>query len=199
MTVTREKLTASQEEAAAAAEEMGYPVVLKASGSEILHKTERNLVVVDVRNKEELARAFDSIMENLGGESGDGVLVQQMVKGQRELAIGLVRDPQFGPCIMFGLGGIFTEVLKDTAFRMAPITEREAMEMMDDIKAKDILGAVRGLKPVNRDLLAKSLVGLSNIGMSCSSVLEIDVNPLKIDPDGNPIAVDALVVLSDSI
>lgn len=177
---------------------IGYPVVLKASGSGILHKTEKNLVAVDIRNEEELRTAFDEIRNNLGDEPGEGILVQQMVRGERELVIGLVRDPQFGPCVMFGLGGIFTEVLKDTSFRMAPIGEREALEMLDDIKASEILGPVRGLKPVNRDLLAKSLVGLSDIGMSCDGVEEIDVNPLKIDPEGNPVAVDALVILADS-
>ncbi|MBN2168654.1 MAG: acetate--CoA ligase family protein, partial [Actinobacteria bacterium] len=155
VTVTREKITKSKEEAVSAAVEIGYPVVLKASGSGILHKTEKNLVVVDLRNDEEVKTAFDTIQNNLGNEPGNSILVQQMVRGERELVIGLVRDPQFGPCVMFGLGGIFTEVLKDTSFRMAPITEREAMEMMDDIRASEILGPVRGLKPVNKDLLAK--------------------------------------------
>lgn len=196
--VTREKTAASKEEAVSAASEIGYPLVIKASGSGILHKTEKNLVAVDIRSEEELLRACDSIIENLEGEESEGFLVQQMVRGEREFVIGMVRDPQFGPCVMFGLGGIFTEALKDISFRMAPITEEDAMEMMEEIQAKAILGPVRGLKPVRKDLLARSLVGLGSIGMSIDAVKEIDVNPLKIDAEGKPVAVDALVILSDS-
>lgn len=196
--VTKEEVVTSKEEAVSVAGEIGYPLVMKASGSEILHKTERNLVVVDIRSEDELLKAYDLITENLKGDKCDGYLVQQMIRGEREFVIGLVRDPQFGPCVMFGLGGIFTEALKDISFRMAPINEKDAMEMLDEIKAKAILGPVRGLKPVRKDILAKSLVGLGAIGMSIDDVKEIDVNPLKIDPDGMPVAVDALVILSDS-
>lgn len=196
--VTKEKIVSSKEEAVSAAGEIGYPLVIKASGSKILHKTERNLVAVDIRNENELLEAYDLITENLKGDTCEEFLVQQMVRGEREFVIGLVRDPQFGPCVMFGLGGIFTEVLKDISFRMAPVTERDALEMLDEIKANAILGPVRGLKPVRKDLLAKSLVGLGAVGMSIEEVKEIDVNPLKIDPNGTPVAVDALVILSDS-
>lgn len=196
--VTREKIVASKEEVVSIASEIGYPLVLKASGPGILHKTERKLVVVDIRSEDELLRACDLISENLKGEKSDGFLVQQMVRGEREFVIGMVRDPQFGPCVMFGLGGIFTEALKDISFRMAPITEADALEMTEEIKAKAILGPVRGLKPVKKDILAKSLVGLGSIGMSIDAVKEIDVNPLKIDPEGTPVAVDALVILTDS-
>lgn len=196
--ITREKLVTSKEEAAGAGSEIGYPLVMKASGSGILHKTEKNLVMVDIRNENELVEAYDRINKNLQGEKSDGLLVQQMIRGEREFVIGLVRDPQFGPCVMFGLGGIFTEALKDISFRMAPITEKDALEMLDEIKAKAILGPVRGLKPVKKDLLARSLVGLGTIGMSIDAVKEIDVNPLKIDDEGTPVAVDALVILADS-
>ncbi len=193
--VAPERLAGTADEAAAAASEIGYPVVLKACGPEIAHKTERELVVVGIRGKEELRFAFDKILTNLGDTPREGVLVQPMIQGERELVIGLIRDPQFGPCVMFGLGGIFTEILKDTSFRVAPITEDEALQMMDDIRARDILGPVRRMAPADKPKLAKALVGLGNIGMEQDNVAEIDVNPLIIASDGDPVAVDALVVL----
>ena len=193
--VVPERLAQSADEAVEAASEIGYPVVLKACGPEISHKTERELVVVGIRGEEELRFAFDKINGNLGDTPSEGVLVQQMVSGERELVIGLIRDPQFGPCVMFGLGGIFTEILKDTSFRVAPITEEEALQMMEDIRAKDILGPVRRMAPADKRTLAKALVGLGTIGMEQDDVAEIDVNPLIITGDGAPIAVDALVVL----
>ena len=191
-----ETLVGSSADAVAAASEIGYPVVLKACGPEISHKTERQLVVVGIKTDAEVGEAFDQIMKNLGDTPSEGVLVQKMVPGERELVIGLVRDPQFGPCVMFGLGGIFTEILKDTSFRVAPITEDDAMQMMEDIKARAILGPVRGMKPADRAKLAKALIGLGRIGLEQEAVGEIDVNPLIITADGEPVAVDALVVLT---
>ena len=193
--ITVERLAKTADDATAAAAEIGYPVVLKACGPEITHKTERELVVLGVRNSEELRFAFDKINTNLGDTPSEGVLVQQMISGERELVIGLIRDPQFGPCVMFGLGGIFTEILKDTSFRVAPITEEDALQMMDDIRAKDILGPVRRMAPADKPQLAKALVGLGQIGIEQDDVAEIDVNPLIIAQDGSPVAVDALVVL----
>jgi acetate---CoA ligase (ADP-forming) subunit beta len=194
--VTREKLVLGDEEAVKAAEEMGFPVVLKACGPDISHKTERNLVQVGLDGPDEVRRAYQQIVENLGGDQYDGVLVQEMIKGERELVVGLVRDPQFGPCVMFGLGGIFTEVLKDTSFRVAPIEKYDALQMMDEIKAKAILGSFRGKEPVDRDLLAEILIAVGNIGMDYEDVKEIDINPLIID-GSRPVAVDALVVLGN--
>jgi acetyl-CoA synthetase (ADP-forming) len=193
--VTKETLTSTADEAVKAAVELGYPVVLKACGSEITHKTERNLVAVGVKSDDEAREAFDQITANLAGEPSEGILVQGMVKGERELVIGLIRDPQFGPCVMFGLGGIFTEILKDTAFRVAPLTEADATQMMEDIRAKDILGPVRGMAPADRGKLVKALVGLGKLGLEQDAVAEVDVNPLIIGSDGEPVAVDALVIL----
>jgi acetyl-CoA synthetase (ADP-forming) len=196
VTISTEKLASTADEAAAAANELGYPIVLKACGPEVSHKTERELVEIDLKSEDEIRKAFEKIRANLGSDPSEGVIVQKMVPSERELAIGLIRDPQFGPCVMFGLGGIFTEILKDTSFRVAPITEEDALQMMDDIRAKDILGPVRGKPPVDRKLLAKALVGLGRIGIEQENVAEIDVNPLIVGPDGASIAVDALVVLS---
>ena len=107
----------------------------------------------------------------------------------------MTRDPQFGPCVMFGLGGIFTEILKDVSFRVAPLTRRDAMDLMDDFKGKKILDAVRGMEAVDREVLADILIAVGQIGMEHDEIQEIDANPLKI-LNGKPVAVDALVVLN---
>lgn len=194
--VTRDTLVKTVEDASRAASELGFPVVLKACGPDISHKTERDLVAVGIRDEEELREAFDRIIVNLGDDPYEGIIVYSLVAGERELVIGLIRDPQFGPCVMFGLGGIFTEILKDTSFRVAPITEADALQMMDDIRARDILGPVRGKAPADKKKLARALVGLGRLGLEQEDVAEIDVNPLIIQPDGTPVAVDALVVLA---
>ena len=107
----------------------------------------------------------------------------------------MTRDPLFGPCVMFGLGGVLTEVLKDTAFRLAPLTRWDALEMVGEIRGVKVLEPFRGEAAVDREVLARVLVGLGEIAVKHQEVLEIDVNPLKVRPDGQPVAVDALIVL----
>ncbi len=191
--VTKEIVAKDVNELNQAMEKIGFPLVLKGSSSEIAHKTEKGLIKIDIRTVEEATAAFEEITTKMGDDKG-GVLVQEMIKGQRELVIGLTRDPQFGPCVMFGLGGIFTEILKDVAFRVAPLTRKDAMDIMDDIKSRKILDAVRGMEAVDRDVLADILIAVGQIGMDHDEVQEIDINPLKIR-DGKPLAVDALIVL----
>ena len=142
-----------------AAHEIGYPIVLKGCSSEIAHKTEKGLIHVDIRNDDEAAEAFQAIMAGMDGEE-NAVLVQEMVKAQRELVIGMTRDPQFGPCVMFGLGGIFTEILKDISFRIAPLETRDALEMMQDIKAHKILESIRGMEAADLTMLSEILISL---------------------------------------
>jgi len=190
--VTQEKLAKSADEAVTFAKEMGYPVVLKGCSATLTHKTEKGVIKVGLKSEAEVREAFKAIYSI---EPMDGVLVQEMVKGARELVVGLVRDAQFGPCVMFGLGGIYTEVLKDVSFRVAPIEERDAIEMMEEIRASKILGAFRGMPPVDMKMMAKALVAMGRIGLENEKVNEIDVNPLIINSDGKPVAVDALVVL----
>ena len=191
--VTREELVDNVEDLFKAAAKIGYPVVIKGCSADISHKTEKGLIRVDVRNDEEVSSAFKEITAAMDG-ADTSVLVQQMVKGQRELVVGLTRDPQFGPCVMFGLGGVFTEVLKDTAFRVAPLEKRDALEMMQEIKAHEILEAVRGMAPADKDMLAEILITVGQIGIENEVIKEIDINPVIIS-DGKPVAVDALVVL----
>ncbi|WP_028320303.1 acetate--CoA ligase family protein [Desulfatiglans anilini] len=193
--VTREVEVLRPEDLAGALDEVGFPMVLKACGARFTHKTERGLVRVDLRTREEALRAFEAIWPEAEQAAGS-VLVQEMVGGRRELVAGLTRDPQFGPCVMFGLGGIFTEILRDVVFRVAPVTERDAQDMFSEIKGRRILDAVRGMPPADRDHLARILIALGRIGLEHPRVKEIDVNPLILDAE-RPVAVDALVVLGD--
>jgi acetyl-CoA synthetase (ADP-forming) len=125
----------------------------------------------------------------------DGALVSVMVAGRRELVAGLVRDPQFGPCVMAGLGGVLTEAFADVGFRMAPVDRLEAMDLIDGLACRRMLDPVRGLAAADTDALADVLVALSRVGLDHDQVAEIDVNPLIVKPDGGVVAVDALVLL----
>jgi succinyl-CoA synthetase beta subunit len=193
--VTREFLARDKKQAVEYAKKLGYPVVLKGCSPALTHKTERQLVALKLRDEKEIAEAFEGITKR-AGEPMDGILVQEMVGGSRELVVGLTRDEQFGPCAMLGLGGIFVEVLKQVTFRIAPLEERDALEMMDELPGKKILDAFRGEPPVDRKALAKILINIGNIGLENDAVKEIDVNPLIIAGD-KPVAVDALVVLGE--
>ncbi len=190
--VTTEKLAGSADEAVGFANELGYPVVLKGCGADLTHKTEKGVIRVGLKTDDEVREAFEAINSV---EQMDGVLVQEMVKGARELVVGLIRDAQFGPCVMFGLGGIYTEVLKDVSFRVAPLEERDAVEMMGEIKASKMLDEFRGMAAVDQDVMIKTLIAMGRIGLENDAVAEIDVNPLIINAEGKPVAVDALVVL----
>ena len=191
--VTKEQVAKTADEAVAMASEIGYPVVLKGSGEELSHKTELNLIALDLADEKSVREAFQELTSNPKADVKE-VLIQQMVEGDREFVVGLTRDPQFGPCVMFGLGGIFTEILEDVAFRVAPLTRWDAMDMMNDIRGKKILDAFRGKPAVDREALADILLAVGQIGTDHDQVNEIDINPLKLI-NGKPIAVDALVVL----
>ncbi len=191
--VTREIIIQNDNDVISAAHEIGYPVVMKGCSPEITHKTEKDLIRTDIRDDKEALDTFNDIMAGMNGSHG-AILIQEMIKGKRELVIGLIRDPQFGPCVMFGLGGIFTEILKDVSFRLAPLEKRDALEMMDEIKAHKMLDAVRGMEPVDRELLSKMLINVGKIGVENDAIKEIDINPVIIS-GSRPVAVDALVVL----
>ncbi len=194
ITITDELLATTKDEARAAANKIGYPVVMKGCSDKLTHKTEMGMVRLGINNDDELLKNYDEI--SAVDMELDGVLIQEMVNGSREFVIGLHRDPQFGPCVMFGLGGIFTEVLKDATFRIAPLTEEDAHEMVDEIKAKALLGNFRGNVAVDKEKLIKALIGVGEIGIKFQSVAEIDINPLIIS-EGTPVAVDGLVVLNN--
>ncbi len=193
--VTNEITVDSMEDLAEAVEKITYPLVLKGCSSEITHKTEKDLIRIDIRDEKEAADSFREIVANMNG-GAKTVLVQEMIKGKRELVVGMNRDPQFGPCIMFGLGGIFTEILKDVSFRIAPIEKKDALEMMKEIKGHKILDAVRGMSAVDLKILTEILINVGQIGLDNKEISQIDINPLIIS-GGKPVAVDALIVLED--
>lgn len=185
-------LTKTREEAIREAEQMGYPVAMKGCSAELSHKTEAGMVALNVNSAQDVAQVFDALTAK--AKNLDGVLVEKMVRGSRELVIGLSQDSSFGPCVMFGLGGIFTEALKDVTFRVAPLTKQDALEMIDEIKTKKLLGEFRGSPAVDRNALAKALVGIGDLAIKYDAIAEIDINPLIVCGD-KPVAVDALVVL----
>jgi acetyl-CoA synthetase (ADP-forming) len=185
-------LAKTKDEAIEEAEKIGYPVVMKGCSPELAHKTEAGMVALNICSSEEVAQVFDELTGKI--KNLDGVLIEKMVRGNREFVIGLSHDPQFGPCVMFGLGGIFTEALRDVTFRVAPLSMEDALEMINEIKTKKLLGKFRGSPAVDRSALAKALVGVGDLGIKYDSIAEIDINPLIICGD-KPVAVDALVVL----
>ncbi|MDN5358820.1 MAG: acetate---CoA ligase (ADP-forming) subunit beta [Candidatus Diapherotrites archaeon] len=166
-----------------------YPVVLKAVSGEIVHKSDAGAVVLNVRNDDELLHHFYQLQSRFGPT----VMVQKQLKGV-ELFVGGKRDPQFGPVVLFGLGGIFVEVYRDVVARAAPITEEDAFEMMDELRGAPILRGARGVR-VDRDALARVLVQFSRFMAESENVEEVDLNPVIATADG-VFAVDARVVLS---
>jgi len=192
--VTRERLVNTAQDARAAAERIGYPVVLKGCAYDLMHKTEAGLVMVGLTSGKEVAAAFKTLKSNAGPDFSGGFLVQEMVKGDRELMIGMMRDDQFGPTVMFGLGGIFTEVLEDVAFRLAPLKQSDARQMMSEIRATKILASVRGMPRVDRAALARAIVAVGNAAADNPDIAEIDINPLIVS-GSRPVAVDGLVII----
>ncbi|MHB8771228.1 MAG: acetate--CoA ligase family protein [Syntrophales bacterium] len=190
--VSREQYVADAAAAVEAAAGIGYPVVLKAAGERIQHKTELGAVALNLKSEGEIRQEARRLLAIAGCE---GLIVQEMVPGERELVCGLTRDVRFGPCVMFGLGGIFTELLDDAVFRIAPLGTADALGMMEEIRSAKILRAFRGQPPADRVALARIIVALGEIGCRCDGVREIDINPIKIRLDGTPVAVDALVAI----
>jgi len=180
-----------------AAGRIGYPVALKACAAAAQHKTEMGLIELGIRDAVELKRAYDRLAPK-ARDIGGAILVQEMVAGSRELVMGLIRDAQFGPCVMFGLGGIFTEALGDVSFRVAPLNDGDARAMTAEIQGAKILEGVRGMPPVQTDQLSRCLRQLGRIGVDHPAIREIDINPLIVR-DGQPVAVDALVVLQQPL
>jgi acyl-CoA synthetase (NDP forming) len=191
--VVQEAVVKDEQEAIRVAGEMGYPLVIKGLGSTLAHKTERGLVRLNLNSPQDIREALKAITTAAVDEL-DGFLIQPQIEGKRELVAGLFRDPQFGPVVMFGIGGVFTEAFADVSFRLAPITETDVEAMLAEIRATVFLGKFRGEEAVNRQQIMQTLSGLSRIGLEFPEIAEIDINPLLVSPDGRLRAVDALVV-----
>ena len=198
ITVPKEALAGSAEQASQAAAEMGFPVVMKIVSPDILHKTEAGGVLVGIKNAEEAASAYEKIIANARNYKADanivGVQVQQMIKAGQEVIIGAVTDNSFGKLVAFGLGGVLVEVLKDITFRLAPATLQDAYSMLDGIQAAEILKGVRGGDPVDREALAKLIVAVSKLVSDFPEISELDLNPVFASKQG-AVAADVRIVL----
>jgi len=194
------RLASSEKEAVAISEDIGFPVVLKVASPDITHKSDADGVKVGLKNKAEVREAYREIMASARQKYPetrvDGVSVQSVARPGIELIIGMFQDFQFGPVIMFGLGGIFVEALKDVSFRVIPIVRRDAAEMIKEIKGYSLLQGYRGQEPVNLLSLEDILLKVSTLVERTPGIKEIDLNPVFANKDG-ALAVDARIVLED--
>jgi len=198
--VPKSALAATAEEAVAAAEKIGYPVVMKIASPDILHKSDIGGIKLNITSASEVRDAFDLLIYRAKRFMPDatiwGAQVQQMVKGGRETIIGMNRDPQFGPLLMFGLGGIYVEAMKDVTFRVAPVDRREATEMLGEIRAHKLLTGVRGEKPSDRDAIVETILRVSQLVTDFPEIVELDINPLMAFEEGRGVlAIDMLMAL----
>jgi len=190
----REVEVGDPESAVDAADQIGYPVVLKLCGDRIAHKTERGLVRLRLGDPESVRSAATELLEAARPDDGEvSLLVAEMVRGNREFIAGVVRDRQFGPMVMLGVGGILAEALGDVVFRPVPLDDVTASEMIDDLSTRKLLDEFRGDAAVDRRALVDVLTGLSRLALERPDVASVDVNPLIVDRSGRPVAVDALV------
>lgn len=198
ITTTEMRLAASEEEAVALSAEIGYPCVLKVSSKDITHKSNAGGVKVGLKDGEEVAAAYQAILASCTAKYPDadieGVTVQNMAKPGVEVIVGMATDPQFGPVMMFGLGGVWVEVLKDVSFKIAPLARQDARNAISSIKAARLLEGFRGSDPVDKGALEDILLRVSDFVAKTPEVAEMDLNPIFAYPDG-AVAVDARVIL----
>ncbi len=191
-------LVKSEEEAVREAKRIGFPLVMKVVSPEILHKTDVGGVKVGIKSEQEVIETFRSMYDRLAGKYDvKGILLEKMVPQGIELIVGLQYDEQFGPVIMVGLGGIFTEVYRDVSFRMLPISKQDALDMLNELNGKKVLEGFRGSKPVNKDMLAEALVSIGKLGIDMAAYYDsVDFNPIVVYPDDYAV-VDAKIILRE--
>lgn len=200
--VPQSKIAENAEQAGQFAQEIGFPVVMKIVSPDIVHKSDIGGVRVGVRSRQEAMDAFELMMLRVRRFAPEamirGVFVQEMIQDGREVIIGSTRDPQFGPLVMFGLGGIYVEVLKDVSFRVAPFGERHARQMIEEIRAAALLRGVRGERPSDIDAIVKYLLTVSQMVTDFPEIVEMDINPLKVRESGaGAVAVDARITITE--
>ena len=196
--VTKFELAKNEREAAELAEKIGYPVVLKIVSPDIIHKSDAGGVMVNLKSKVEVQNAYRQILENAKKYKVTakivGVLVQEMAPQSTEIIVGAIKDSQFGQTLMFGLGGIFVELLKDVIFRVAPITQEDAQEMITGVKAYPLLKGYRNTPPADVDAIINILLNTSRLVMDNSEIKELDLNPIMAYEKGAK-TVDARIIL----
>lgn len=195
--VTKEELAKNKEQAVKAAKKIGFPVVMKIVSPDIVHKTEAKGVIINIKTESEVEQAFEQLVKNARAYKRNavinGVLVQETAIG-KELIIGTSTDPQFGPVLMFGIGGIFVEVMKDVTFRVIPITKADAEEMLSELKSRSVLDGFRGEKPLNKNAIINILLKVSDFVEKNQKVRELDINPLFVN-ETEAKAADARIIL----
>jgi len=196
--VTRITVEENEDDAVKAAKKLGYPIVLKIVSPQVLHKSDAGGVLIDIKDEAGIRDGYKTIMENVKAHAPDaeitGILVQEMAPWGTEVIVGSTKDPTFGATIMFGLGGIFVEILKDVSFRLAPITEDDAREMVKEIKAYKILEGARGKPPSDEEAIVDILLKTSTMLVECPEIGELDMNPVLVYEEGAKI-VDARIIL----
>jgi len=196
--VVEAKLARSKKEAVSLSKEMGFPIVLKISSPDVIHKSDSGGVKLGLANTAQIGKAYSEIIYSVKQAYPEaqieGVSVQPMAPPGVEVIVGMSKDPQFGPVLMFGLGGILVEVLKDVSFRIVPVTERDAREMIREIKGYPILEGYRGQKPASIPALEKLIVKVSQFVEKNPQIKELDLNPIFAYPD-KAVAVDARIIL----
>ena len=196
--VARFKVALTHDEAVKFADQIGYPTVLKIVSPDILHKWDVGGVILNLKDSAEVGDAYKRILANVKKHKPEakieGMLVQEMAPSSTEVIVGSTKDPQFGPALMFGLGGIFVEILKDVTFRIAPITETDAREMITEVKGYPILKGYRGQPPADIDAIVKILMNTSRLVMDHMEIKELDLNPIMVYEKGAK-TVDARIIL----
>jgi acetyltransferase len=199
--VAQARLAASAEDAAMCAPQVGFPLALKLVSPDITHKTDIGGVHLGLTSAPEVAQAARGMLERVRRERPEariaGVLLQPMVPKAKELLLGVVRDPQFGPMVVVGFGGIYVEVLQDTAARLAPVTSAEALAMLDELRMAPVLRGVRGERPVDLSALAETISRFASLAVDLPDLVEVELNPLMVSPEG-VVAVDARATLGES-
>ena len=189
-----QKLTSSKEDTISAAEEIGFPIVMKLMAEDVVHKSDTGAVKLNLKTKEDVFKAYDDLM-SIPSQEEKKISVQKMADEPiTELIIGMTTDPQFGPALMFGIGGILVELLEDVSFRIAPITEYDANEMIHEIKGFPILDGYRGKPKADIDAIVEVLMKISDLVTKHEEINEMDLNPVFIYDKGL-ICVDARIIL----
>nr|WP_239094255.1 acetate--CoA ligase family protein [Bacillus sp. B15-48] len=199
--IPKQGIAKTEQEAMQLAKTIGFPVVLKVHSAKITHKSEAKGVIVGLKTPEEVRNGFNEIVKNgqeyLNSNEEIHVSVQQMLESELEVIVGMKRDPIFGPTILFGLGGVWVEVLRDVSLRVTPLREKDVDEMIDEIKGKRLLGDFRGRKARDLEAIKKLILQVEKLAVEFPEISEIDLNPIFVYEEGkNTVAVDARIILS---
>lgn len=196
--ITKFIVSKTEDEAVSAAKEIGFPIVLKIVSPQVLHKSDAGGVIVDIKDEDGIREGYNRILQNVRNKVPEaeitGIFVQEMAPNSTEVIVGSIKDPTFGQTIMFGLGGIFVEVLKDVAFRLAPITKMDAEEMIREIRSYKILEGARGMPKADLETIIDIMLKTSDMLMECPEIVELDMNPVLVYEVGAKI-VDARIIL----